>query len=130
MDKDLQYSKHKECGPEETVSRIRKIIDICGIETQVLNERNQFEGAFSNRIVLKNLGVGTNGKGTTKAYALASGYAEFMERLENDSLGSGNYYPVYKSECGFYHFPDEKLVRAEGSSKECSRIARSQTDRQ
>ncbi|MBR0342849.1 MAG: hypothetical protein IJH64_11510 [Oscillospiraceae bacterium] len=87
MDKDLQYSKHKECGPEETVSRIRKILDICGIETQVLNERNQFEGAFSNRIVLKNLGVGTNGKGTTKAYALASGYAEFMERLENESLG-------------------------------------------
>ena len=130
MEKDLQYSKHKECGPEETVSKIRGILDICGIETQVLNERNQFESAFSNRIVLKNLGVGTNGKGTTKAYALASGYAEFMERLENDSLGSGNYYSVYKSECGFYHFPDENLISAEEYAVQCSPVVQKWLGRQ
>lgn len=30
--------------------------------------------------------IGTNGKGVTKEYALASAYAEFMERLQSNFL--------------------------------------------
>lgn len=35
------------------------------------------------------LDIGTNGKGGSYQYALASGYAEFMERLQNGILFRG-----------------------------------------
>lgn len=48
---------------------------------------------FTSRVTMSgcfsNLDIGTNGKGTTYEYALASGYAEFMERLQNNMLFRG-----------------------------------------
>lgn len=35
---------------------------------------------------LAKLGIGMNGKGSTFEYALASGYAEFMEKIQNRFL--------------------------------------------
>jgi ribosomal protein S12 methylthiotransferase accessory factor len=53
--------------------------------------------------------VGTNGKGLSPEYALASGYAEFLERLQNQAL----YWRVFISpeaqkKHGFLHDPSEK----------------------
>lgn len=46
---------------------------------------------FSCRVIIGNknaecLNIGTNGKGSSIEYSLASGYAEFMERLQNQML--------------------------------------------
>lgn len=52
--------------------------------------------------------IGTNGKGMDKNYALASGYAEFMERLQNRVIVYPNPACINES-CRF--FPDEKPYR-------------------
>lgn len=49
--------------------------------------------------------IGTNGKGMDKNYALASGYAEFMERFQNRVIVYPNPASINES-CRF--FPDEK----------------------
>ena len=77
----------KECKPEETVKKIKRILKKFKInvtEKEMININNSF---YSTRLELKGIkGVGTNGKGITKEYALASAYAEFMERLQSNFL--------------------------------------------
>ncbi len=77
----------KECKPEETVKKIKIILKkykINVVEKEMININNSF---YSTRVELKNIkGIGTNGKGITKEYALASAYAEFMERLQSNFL--------------------------------------------
>ena len=77
----------KECKPEETVKKIKKILkkfEINVVEKEIININNSF---YSTRVELKEIkGIGTNGKGITKEYALASAYAEFMERLQANFL--------------------------------------------
>ena len=46
-----------------------------------------FEGLCTNRVTFTGTDTGTNGKGTSEEYCLASGFAEFMERLQNNILG-------------------------------------------
>lgn len=72
----------KDKKPEETVQIIKDILKRNGIDTKVLREMNFEDLWFSCRIEFTDLNdKGTNGKGITYEYALASGYAEFMERL-------------------------------------------------
>ena len=77
----------KECKPEETVKKIKKILkkfEINVVEKEIININNSF---YSTRVELKEIKeIGTNGKGVTKEYALASAYAEFMERLQSNFL--------------------------------------------
>ena len=77
----------KECKPEETVKKIKRILKKFKInvtEKEMININNSF---YSTRLELKGIkGVGTNGKGITTEYALASAYAEFMERLQSNFL--------------------------------------------
>lgn len=58
---------------------------------------------------------GTNGKGRTTYYALASGYAEFIERLQNGFVTGANglsrqLLNSVKKKTGYYYFPDERLM--------------------
>ena len=57
--------------------------------------------------------LGTNGKGTDRNYALTSGYAELMERIQNNILYIGEMSEEDKQYGGFIHFPDQKLVSFE-----------------
>ena len=76
------YQKHKDKNPLETITTIRNILGELGI---LLTEKWLFSSVHccSVRISDPITGDGTNGKGTTPAYALASGYAEFMELIQN-----------------------------------------------
>lgn len=82
--------RYKDSPPGETIGRIRKILDSIGIRVkETMFSHNRL--SFSCRITVDNpgfseLNIGTNGKGLTEEYALASGYAEFMERLQNKFL--------------------------------------------
>lgn len=81
--------KYKTASPLDTVHEIRKILHGIGIS---LMERHMIhKDLYSCRVILGQdglipLNIGTNGKGRNFEYSLASGYAEFMERLENRLL--------------------------------------------
>ncbi len=82
------YSKHKDRDPQGTVDGIVEMLEQAGLDTEVRWTSHPFEGLCSNRVTIAGTNIGTNGKGTSEQYCLASGYAEFMERLQNIILGS------------------------------------------
>lgn len=91
MDKLTRIKQYKADTPERTVTRIRSIL--CEKLGIVLEEEDfKSEGGFySTRIKIGNHSLsekdyGTNGKGMTFPYALASAHGEFMERLENQAI--------------------------------------------
>ncbi|MCQ2271511.1 MAG: YcaO-like family protein [Bacteroidales bacterium] len=78
---------YKKCAPEETIRRIREILYNCGIYIMELNDTQ--DGFYHSHLHIANdnllpFEITTNGKGMTPAYSLASGYAEMMERLQNN----------------------------------------------
>lgn len=103
--------KYKDDLPANTISKIKKILDNLGIYT-IEKWFEPVNGLFSLQISIKGTGIKTNGKGTAPEYALASAYAEFIERLQNLALINFSS-PEIRHYKGFYHAPDEKLVTAE-----------------
>ncbi len=106
--KNKQIDKtYKADAPENTVERIRKVISDLGVPVREipLGDQRLF---CSCRIAITrddDTSIGTNGKGMNDVYARASGYAEFMERLQNRVI----IYPnpaCIDAPCCF--FPDEK----------------------
>ncbi|MCR5582113.1 MAG: YcaO-like family protein [Eggerthellaceae bacterium] len=107
------YTKHKDRLPEKTVQKIRGILEEAGVETTVNWGDSEYEGAYSNRVSIPGSLMGTNGKGTTREFALASGYAEFMERLQNNILTTFRRISYANHDaCGFYDQPDERMASA------------------
>lgn len=109
-------AQYKDAPPKETVRRIKEILNSLGIKTREIFF--EADGLFySCRIEIDNCGleslcIGTNGKGMTPEYALASGYAELMERLQNkflvnEAMRYSDKIPDAKS-LEFRFFPDEK----------------------
>ena len=84
--KEYMRSKYKACTPEETVERIKRSLQENGMETEETWIESGVNSICSVRIHLKGTPIGQNGKGTDRAYALASGYAEFLERLQTGYL--------------------------------------------
>ena len=81
-----EYKQYKSDSPEETIHRIRIILKNIGITLK----ENSYEkdGLYACTLSINNGGksaveIGAYGKGRSYEYALASGYAEFMERLQN-----------------------------------------------
>ncbi len=83
-------TRYKECSPTNTINQIQSICKHLGIELKY-TAYNNTGNDYSGRLSIVNKGVelfniGTNGKGMTPEYAMASAYAEFMERLQNKAL--------------------------------------------
>lgn len=106
--------KLKDARPVDTIQRIREIIS----DMDILLTEKWFEsvnGIFSVMLQSVQTRFSTNGKGTSQQYALASGYGEFIERLQNGVLY------MYKMELskedtfydGFVYAPDEKVISFE-----------------
>ncbi len=101
------YQNHKEMEPEATVHLIRNFLSELGV---LLTEKwqNSTTNSYSLRLLDSKTGSSVNGKGTTPSFALASAYAEYMERLQNMLL-----YPVFQLtheviwHGGFFIAPDE-----------------------
>lgn len=74
---------HKDASPEETVERIKMILEEFGLYLNEVNRINVADKFYSIR-VYDSLNCGANGKGASMELALASAYAEYMERLQND----------------------------------------------
>lgn len=83
------YKKYKEINPVLTINNIRKILTDLNI--LLLDSIAENDGIYACRVIIGNqnldkLEIGMNGKGSSFEYALASGYAEFMEKIQNRYL--------------------------------------------
>lgn len=83
---EFEKSRYKSAAPEDTVRQIREILDKCGIDVTENWNSSGIESARSLRVTISGTNTGQNGKGSTEMYARASGYAEFMERLQTGFL--------------------------------------------
>ena len=73
---------YKDARPVDTVKRIKEILSKYGVETEERWVQSDVPNCYSLRVTIAGTKIGTNGKGVTKEFALASGYGEFMERLQ------------------------------------------------
>lgn len=86
----------KDEQPLKTVEKARAILHGVGIFVVERWNDSGIPGIYSVRIVIIGTNIGTNGKGATESLALASGYGEFMERLQNGLLFS-SFHSKHKS---------------------------------
>lgn len=105
---ELQERRYKEVEPKETVKRVKKILQESGIEVEENWSKKSSVGTYSLRVCVKGTDMGQNGKGMTKEFAMASGYAEFLERLQNGVFRFRVEEPT--EDLPFRNFPDEKKV--------------------
>lgn len=107
----LQKNHYKEVNPIETVHRLRGILHKLGVH--VIEEWNSKDGDACHALRIRIIGsdIGTNGKGATREYALASAYAEFFERMQNSILASPLKFDVQMKEEA--EFIDDRLLSAE-----------------
>ena len=138
--------KYKGKEPFDTINTIREKLT----EVNVLTTEGGFQyekpGVFCSRICfgadsLYKFDVGASGKGMTMRYAMASGYAEFMERLQNGILiprpvnslaycGEGSKLPAAEREereengygLIYMYSPDEVWMNAGDVSEECKEV--------
>ena len=103
---NLQERRYKEVKPEETVKKIKEILNNLGIEVEEKWINKSSVNTYSLRICIKGSDIGQNGKGMTREFAMASGYAEFLERLQNGLFRFRMEKPT--KELPFINVPDEK----------------------
>lgn len=109
----FQYKKFKDSAPDETLYHIQSILHKIGLLTIHEWIENEYEGCYSNRVSIYPTQLGTNGKGTDRIFALTSGYAELMERIQNNILYIGELDSEDKAFKGFIQFPDQILLSFE-----------------
>lgn len=108
---ELQARRYKEVSPEETVKKLKELLKKLGIEVEEKWSKESSVGTYSLRICIKGTDVGQNGKGMTKEFAMASGYAEFFERMQNGMFRFRMEKPT--EEIPFVNSPDEMHLTVE-----------------
>ena len=102
----ISKNKYKDAVPFDTIQKIRKLLYNLGIEVHEEYWGDVSSECFSVRLEVDGFpGVGNNGKGTTRSFALASAYGEIMERLQNKKLFNKSYGLKYN----YQTFSDEKI---------------------
>jgi len=101
MEKLIRKKPYKAKPPYETINYIRNILEKLDLFTIEVFHNQVNDSLFSCRVNLNDevfypFDIGTNGKGLTSKYALASAYAELMERLQNSFLFSNWKYATKK----------------------------------
>jgi ribosomal protein S12 methylthiotransferase accessory factor len=104
---ELIDAKFKDSNPTETVRRIKAILLQAGITTKEIWNSSLVSGCYSVRIEIQGSRIGQNGKGMTKEFALASGYAELMERLQTGYFYVGEQDFELEVYHGFRYIPEE-----------------------
>ena len=104
----LQEMRYKETTPDKTVKRIKEILKNHKIEVEENWTKKSSVNTYSLRLCIKGTNIGQNGKGMTKDFALASAYAEFLERYQNGILVFRQENP--SKELPFVYSGDEKKL--------------------
>ncbi len=90
MNETLRDAEFKDEKPLKTVEKIRNILHEIGMETTENWNESGVPYCYSLRVSVVGTDFGTNGKGLTKEFALASGYGELIERLQLGHITRGN----------------------------------------
>lgn len=108
---------YKGDTPKGTVIKIQSILEKLDVVLMQTEWNNPYDGVYSVRVEAfeEDGGFGTNGKGTTPQYSLASAYAEYIERLQNGFvIGASSVNRLFlnkiKTQSDFYFYPDEKVL--------------------
>lgn len=105
---------YKNKSAKDTIKLIETILKRIDMCPNYEFYGNPYPEIFSVRVALPNEkgGFGSNGKGRTEEYSIASGYAEFMERLQNNLYATlpRTMMEKLKENHGFYYVPDEKYI--------------------
>ena len=107
----LQERRYKEVTPEETVKKLKNLLNKLGIEVEEKWSNESSVGTYSLRVTVKGTDIGQNGKGMTKEFAMASSYAEFFERFQNGMFRFRMEKPT--EQIPFSNSPDEKHLTVE-----------------
>lgn len=78
-------TSRKDKNPNDTVRTIKKILKNNNYHVTEKGLKKSLNGSYSIRLELNN-GKGSNGKGTSLAFAKASAYAELIERIQSNML--------------------------------------------
>ncbi len=108
---ELQNRRYKEITPEETVEKLKALLKKLGIEVEEKWSNESSVGTYSLRVCIKGTDIGQNGKGMTREFAMASGYAEFFERMQNGIFRFRMEKPT--KEIPFVNSPDEENLTVE-----------------
>lgn len=103
----MKYSIYKEKNPTETVDKIKGILTdnfIHTDESTTYNSNNHNEPSSIRVNISKIIQIGTNGKGSCIENTRASAYAEFMERIQNQSL-------IRLNGEDYNYAPDEMIIK-------------------
>lgn len=100
----------KDSSPVETVKKIQGILSDFGIDVTETWHDSGVSNCYTVRVSINGTAKGTNGKGVTKELARASGYAEFMERIQ-----TGHKAPIAPDS-----YSDAKYMTAEELWDSCS----------
>ena len=116
----MNIRPYKENSPLSTIFKIQNILSDINIFTTATYSGRPFSEIHSVRIeaIDEQGSFGTNGKGRTQLYCLASAYAEYLERVQNlmfTGLSGFNKSLIKKSlsETKYYYYPDEKIMTKE-----------------
>ena len=108
-----RIKKYKSLPPGETITNISNILcEKLGITLNVTEYAEKNNLFFSSRVnvetdTFKGFKIGTNGKGLTREFSLASAHAEFMERLQNGLLFHHRYYTTHRFADTYHNKEDE-----------------------
>ena len=102
------WEKYKEAPPRDTVDHIRCALSNVGVQMEAIY-MEPVENVVSVRLIDREHGFETYGKGTSREWALASAYGEAAERFQNRLL-----YEIPEPEpndgFSFREWPDEEPV--------------------
>ena len=104
-------AKFKDRDPVETVATVKRILSENGIEIEDYSGNSGIENLYSMHVQVPGGFPGSNGKGVTPEFARASGYAEFMERVQMGLLCNGFPYIETDPELNLHTYaPDKKYM--------------------
>ncbi|MDR0661089.1 MAG: YcaO-like family protein [Prevotellaceae bacterium] len=106
---------YKEALPKKTIRKVLNVLEEIDLLALPINWGNPYHEIYSVRVEAVNDDgkFAANGKGRTQIFALASAYAELVERIQNQLIsGAAGFSKVLLNEInhrtGFYYYPDEK----------------------
>lgn len=99
----------KETSPEKTIKKITQILKQAGMSIEEVSWKHPVPHVWSVHVREKNCHtLCVNGKGVTRALALASALGEFMERMVSGYLFGGFALIGITAQKKFFFAPDEK----------------------
>ncbi len=103
MNKSLFLTNRKDIIPEETIFKIKNILDSIDLQVNEVFWTSYNNLWHSVRLEIDGLPhIGVNGKGVTRSYALASAYGELMERLQSRIIIQPEFGVFNYSKCAYH----------------------------